>query len=174
MGGDADLTFPTRDASIINASGEARLRISKTEAFIHIGWPPQDPLRIEAGGILKEFSDITAEAGLNIDIKAHKAQFFFDADAEFDVGPASVDGHLGGTLDLNDVGSPGKEFSADGSIDLDATVDFGLFTASADASLSAKFNTSGHRGELYLSGTLHGKAGPFEASVDVDKHIKVN
>ena len=160
------------------------MRVAPDESFLRIGWKEagQKPLKVTFAQAFEGVADISAETGLEILLpkfdgqgrvtRAASAALFFDAVAKIDVPGALIDGRLLGELGLNGVGST-SGFNADGTISLTAIVDFGLFSASAESSLSAFFNTSGHRDELFMSGSVKGKAGPFEGSVPFSVSLPV-
>jgi hypothetical protein len=176
IGGDADLTFPSRSANLIAASGEAKMRVAADESFLRVGWREagQKPLKVSFAQAFEGVADISAKAGLEIVLpkfdsqgrvtRAATAGLYLDAIAKIQVPGALIDGRLLGELGLNGVGST-SGFNADGKVALSAIVDFGLFSASAESDLNAFFNTASHRDELFLSGSVKGKAGPFEGSV---------
>lgn len=173
IGGDAELFFPTRSASLLDASGEALLKVSPTEKFIRIGWRDagQRPLNIHFARMAEEVASIDAKMGMEITFTPisgglrTSGQMYLEADASLKLPGAEFAASLDGYLALIDIG--GREFSARGNVTIEGMADFGFFTARGYAGLDAQFNTPSYRKQLRLRGTLRGKAGPFEASVPV-------
>jgi hypothetical protein len=178
IGGQADLTFPTRSMSLFNASGEAQLRVSPSESYLRVGWKDagQKPLKVTFGQVFSNIAEITAECGLEVVMPAINLQgrvtrpaqagMFFDASAKFDVPGASIHSRILGSLALQNVGGT-SGFSASGNLGLGARIDFGLFEAQCEGSLSGQFNTPAHPNRLHLAGTVSGKVGPVERSARI-------
>ncbi len=174
IGGDADLTFPTRSASVIDASGEAELKVSPQESYIRIGWKDagQKPLKVRLAKAIRNVADIEAEAGLEVLFKANpSAKLYVKAKAEIELADFEIEAKIKGRLNVEGIG--GSKFRASGSVEISGRADFGLVEAEGEGRLDAEFNTAGHANELYFSGRVRGKAGPFEGSALVRLTIPV-
>ncbi len=183
VGGSADLTFPTRSARIIRAEGEVELKIQRppNQSYLRVGWEEegQRPLKLTFLEAISGIADLSAQAGLEVLLPTFKEQnghlivdkpasgdMFLRIDAVITTPVAEIDGHMEGTLTLQNIGQ--ASFSGSGSLDISAKADFGFFVAECDGSVDASFSGD----ELTLSGQIHGEVAGFEGSASFDKTLK--
>lgn len=169
VGGDVDLNFPTRNANLLSITGGMELFVASRDKHLYVGWPDggQKPVVVRFGQAVKEVINIEASFGMALTFTPKSASqlsvaggAFLDAEAKLSVPGAAISGGLYGDLSFSGLGT--SNLSINGNARLDAVVDFGFFSAQAEADFDVAL-----KNDFRISGNVSGSAGPFNATIPV-------
>ncbi len=167
LGGDFDLTFPTRSATIIRAFGQGRISADLNRLALHIGDKAfgQQPVTVELGSLLDGIANFKAELGISATLpfpsgvassSAPNAVVDFHAVADMTFPGISLKAELfanaSGSIDQAGIHATGR-------LDLHGTADFEFFTAEVEAIGNVTFD----QGSCNVDATLQltGPIGTF-------------
>jgi hypothetical protein len=192
-----DLTFPTRTASLLNASGQGEMKVGHNVVLLNGAQPsdppkPSDgilvhigskrygdkPINLSLGPAISGIADASIQGGLDFSlapVSSNPPSFnasghmFITAHAKFDAIVASVDANFDAGLDLQGLGGP--TFSAFGHATVKGIADFGFFSAECEGNCTGSFNTSDHPNQFYVAGSVTGEVAGFRQTVQVNQTL---